>query len=99
MPVEEGRPAPDFTLTSDTGDAVKLSSLRGSPVVLYFYPEGRDAHYRFAVAGARGDPGFTGRRSRPRVIHHDTVGVPAPLSATRNNGSNGVFFAAAPGSR
>ena len=39
MPVEEGRPAPDFTLTSDTGDAVKLSSLRGSPVVLYFYPK------------------------------------------------------------
>jgi thioredoxin-dependent peroxiredoxin len=37
--VEEGRPAPDFTLTSDSGEAVTLSSLRGAPVVLYFYPK------------------------------------------------------------
>jgi len=37
--VEEGRPAPDFTLTSDSGEAITLSDLRGSPVVLYFYPK------------------------------------------------------------
>jgi peroxiredoxin Q/BCP len=37
--VEEGKPAPDFELTSDTGERVKLSSLRGQPVVLYFYPK------------------------------------------------------------
>ena len=37
--VEEGKPAPDFELTSDTGERVKLSSLRGKPVVLYFYPK------------------------------------------------------------
>jgi peroxiredoxin Q/BCP len=37
--VEEGRPAPDFTLTSDSGEAVTLSALRGAPVVLYFYPK------------------------------------------------------------
>jgi peroxiredoxin Q/BCP len=37
--VEEGKPAPDFELTSDTGEAVSLSSLRGRPVVLYFYPK------------------------------------------------------------
>ena len=36
--IEEGRPAPDFTLTSDSGDSVTLSQFRGSPVVLYFYP-------------------------------------------------------------
>jgi thioredoxin-dependent peroxiredoxin len=36
--VEEGSPAPDFTLTSDSGTAVTLSSFRGAPVVLYFYP-------------------------------------------------------------
>jgi peroxiredoxin Q/BCP len=36
--VEEGQPAPDFTLTSDSGEAVTLSSFRGAPVVLYFYP-------------------------------------------------------------
>jgi peroxiredoxin Q/BCP len=37
--VEEGKPAPDFTLTSDSGEQVTLSSLRGAPVVLYFYPK------------------------------------------------------------
>jgi peroxiredoxin Q/BCP len=36
--VEEGRPAPDFRLTSDSGEGVTLSSFRGAPVVLYFYP-------------------------------------------------------------
>ena len=37
--VEEGKKAPDFTLTSDSGDPVTLSGLRGKPVVLYFYPK------------------------------------------------------------
>lgn len=37
--IEEGKPAPDFELQSDTGDTVKLSDLRGHPVVLYFYPK------------------------------------------------------------
>jgi peroxiredoxin Q/BCP len=36
--VEEGRHAPDFTLPSDAGEPVTLSSFRGAPVVLYFYP-------------------------------------------------------------
>jgi AhpC/TSA family len=37
--VNEGEPAPDFTLTSDAGERVSLSDLRGKPVVLYFYPK------------------------------------------------------------
>jgi peroxiredoxin Q/BCP len=37
--IEEGQPAPDFELESDTGETVKLSELRGRPVVLYFYPK------------------------------------------------------------
>jgi thioredoxin-dependent peroxiredoxin len=37
--VEEGKPAPDFELTSDEGSTVKLSEYRGQPVVLYFYPK------------------------------------------------------------
>jgi thioredoxin-dependent peroxiredoxin len=37
--VEEGKPAPDFELGSDSGEAVRLSELRGSSVVLYFYPK------------------------------------------------------------
>jgi thioredoxin-dependent peroxiredoxin len=37
--VEEGKPAPDFELTSDAGERVRLSSFHGRPVVLYFYPK------------------------------------------------------------
>jgi len=37
--VEVGKPAPTFTLASDTGEEVALESLRGRPVVLYFYPK------------------------------------------------------------
>ena len=37
--IEEGQAAPDFELESDAGETVKLSDLRGKPVVLYFYPK------------------------------------------------------------
>jgi peroxiredoxin Q/BCP len=37
--VETGKPAPDFSLRSDSGDTVRLSDLRGRPVVVYFYPK------------------------------------------------------------
>ena len=62
--VEEGQPAPDFELESDAGETVKLSDLRGKPVVLYFYPKDdtpgctrqacgiRDAWEEFQKAGA-----------------------------------------------
>jgi thioredoxin-dependent peroxiredoxin len=33
-----GDTAPDFTLTSDTGEQVTLSGLRGRKVIVYFYP-------------------------------------------------------------
>ena len=62
--VEEGKPAPDFELTSDEGQKVRLSDLRGKPVVLYFYPKDdtpgctaqacglRDSYDDFANRGA-----------------------------------------------
>ena len=62
--VHEGDVAPDFELPTDSGGTVKLSSLRGKPVVLYFYPKDdtpgctaqacgiRDAYGEFERAGA-----------------------------------------------
>lgn len=37
--IEEGSKAPDFTLPTHDGTKLRLSSLRGAPVVLYFYPK------------------------------------------------------------
>ena len=37
--IEEGSKAPDFTLPMHDGTKLTLSSLRGTPVVLYFYPK------------------------------------------------------------
>lgn len=37
--IEDGKKAPDFTLPDDTGEKVRLSKLKGHPVVVYFYPK------------------------------------------------------------
>jgi len=37
--IKEGQKAPDFVLPSSDGEGVSLKSLRGRPVVLYFYPK------------------------------------------------------------
>jgi peroxiredoxin Q/BCP len=62
--IEEGKPAPDFELESDSGETVKLSDFRGRSVVLYFYPKDdtpgcttqacgiRDAYADFRERGA-----------------------------------------------
>ena len=63
--VEVGQAAPDFSLPDQSGGAVTLSGLRGSPVVLYFYPKDdtpgctkeacafRDAFADYEARGAR----------------------------------------------
>jgi peroxiredoxin len=38
MALKVGRPAPDFVLTSHTGEKVTLSGYRGKNVVLAFFP-------------------------------------------------------------
>ena len=55
--VEEGKPAPDFELTSDSGETVKLSDLRGKPVVLYFYPKDDTPGCTAQACGIRDDYG------------------------------------------
>ncbi len=37
--LESGAKAPDFDLPSDQGSNIKLSKLKGKPVVVYFYPK------------------------------------------------------------
>jgi len=39
MPIATGIPAPEFSLTDETGTIRSLSEFRGHPVVLYFYPK------------------------------------------------------------
>jgi len=39
LAVEEGQPAPDFTLPDQNGKPVTLSEQRGNWVILYFYPK------------------------------------------------------------
>lgn len=62
--IEAGQRAPAFSLTADDGTRVRLSELKGRPVVLYFYPRDdtpgctreacafRDQQARFARHGA-----------------------------------------------
>ncbi len=59
-----GKPAPDFSLLTDTGETVSLKTFAGKTVVLYFYPkddtsgctteacEFRDIMPRFATGNA-----------------------------------------------
>jgi peroxiredoxin Q/BCP len=37
--IEQGEPAPDFELSDQDGNLVRLSGLRGRRIVLYFYPK------------------------------------------------------------
>jgi peroxiredoxin Q/BCP len=64
MALHVGDQAPDFTLPTATGEPLTLSSLRGRPIVIYFYPKDdtpgctaeactfRDRYEEFAHAGA-----------------------------------------------
>jgi peroxiredoxin Q/BCP len=76
--VERGQPAPDFELPDQDGSPVRLSSLRGRWVVLYFYP--------------RADtPGCTAQASgiRDRAADYDAAGAvvvgvsPDPVAAVK----------------
>jgi peroxiredoxin Q/BCP len=63
--IETGQEAPDFELPDHDGNPVRLSALRGGPVVLYFYPKAdtpgcttqacgiRDHRADYEAAGAR----------------------------------------------
>lgn len=60
--VEEGSPAPTFTLPSDAGEDISLESLRGKPVVLYFYPRDDTPGCTKQACGIRDAFGEFGKR-------------------------------------
>jgi len=88
--VTVGQPAPDFALVSDTGETVRLSDLRGKPVVVYFYPkddtsgcttqacEIRDSWDEFIRAGARVF-GISPDGTESHVKFREKFSLPFPL--------------------
>lgn len=91
-----GDRAPDLELLDDSGAAVRLSELRGAPVVLFFYPEDdtpvctqqacgyRDEWRAFDAAGARVfgvSPDDITSHRRFREMH----GYPFPLLSDPGN--------------
>ena len=51
--IEQGQPAPDFELPDQDGNPVKLSDLRGQPVVVYFYPKAATPGCTVQACGVR----------------------------------------------
>lgn len=51
--IEQGQPAPDFGLTDQDGETVRLSGLRGQPVVVYFYPKAATTGCTVQACGVR----------------------------------------------
>jgi thioredoxin-dependent peroxiredoxin len=73
MSVEEGKKAPDFSAATDGGKKLKLSDLRGKPVVLYFYPKDDTSGCTAEACGFRDSlPDFSKVRAQ-------VIGVTFPL--------------------
>ncbi len=51
--IEPGQTAPDFELPDQDGNTVKLSGLRGQPVVVYFYPKAETSGCTVQACGVR----------------------------------------------
>jgi peroxiredoxin Q/BCP len=58
---KEGSPAPDFTAIAHDGSQVKLSALKGSPVILYFYPKDDTPGCTVEACGFRDSHGKLGK--------------------------------------
>ena len=89
---EVGSPAPSFDRESDSGEHVTLDSLRGRPVVLYFYPKDdtpgctrqassiRDSWGEFGKAGVALF-GVSPDTVESHVKFREKYGLPFPLLA------------------
>ncbi len=72
--VDEGDKAPDFELESDDGGTIRLSELKGNPVVVYFYPkDDTSGCTKEAIAFTELAPEFAKLGARIIGISPDTV--------------------------
>ncbi len=74
MAVSEGDTAPDFTMPTDGGGTVRLSDLKGKPVILYFYPKDDTPGCTKEACGFRDSlPDFSGAGATVIGVSKDTV--------------------------
>ncbi len=74
MTVEGGKKAPDFTAATDGGGKLKLSELRGKPVVLYFYPKDDTPGCTTEACGFRdAQPDFSRLKAQVIGVSKDSV--------------------------
>ena len=72
--VSVGQPAPDFTLRDENNQQVRLSELRGTPVVLVFYPLDFSPVCTTEMCAYRDDYGqFEARGARVFGISRDSI--------------------------
>ncbi len=72
--IEAGQQAPDFTLPDQDGEPVTLSSLRGGPVVVYFYPKADTPGCTAQACGVRDhQPDYDARGATVLGISPDPV--------------------------
>ena len=73
--LQVGDRAPDFTLPASTGRSVKLSSLKGKRVVLYFYPRDDTTGCTIEACAFRDNmPKFDGLDAVVLGVSKDTLG-------------------------
>jgi peroxiredoxin Q/BCP len=85
--VEIGDRAPDFTLPDQAGHEVTLSQLRGSPVVLYFYPRADTPGCTTQACGVRDHRAdYADSRAVVLGVSPDPVGAIAKFDAKHSLG-------------
>jgi peroxiredoxin Q/BCP len=74
MTLNIGDKAPDFTMPTDGGGTVSLASLKGKPVVLYFYPKDDTSGCTAEACGFRDSlPDYSGTGATVIGVSKDSV--------------------------
>ncbi len=99
MAIEIGKAAPDFTLPTDGGGEVSLSSLKGKNVIVYFYPKDDTPGCTKEACGFRDAmPDFSGADaeiigvSKDSVAKHDKFKTKYELNFTLASDESGQMI-------